>query len=161
MSFASRALEICRRDWSAGRTDESHVRDLLKCRSVNIEGLEEFLHETYPSEVRWAAARVLMEKGQTKDVVAAAMLSQDRESILALLSLMAKHKMGLDALENLVSSEDTMIRDAAVEMFRRAGKVDVIFPLIFDKDDAVVQRIKRYINEAGQRGQTCDARGPA
>ena len=161
MSFASRALEICRRDWASGRIDEGHVRDLLRCRNVNVDGMEEFLHESYPSDVRWSAARVLMEKGQTKEVVAAAMLSQDRESVLALLSLMAKHKVGLDTLESLVSSRDTMIRDAAVEMFRRAGKVDAIFPLIFDGDDAVVQRIKRYINEAGQRGQTCDARGPA
>jgi HEAT repeat protein len=155
-------LDICRRDWSAGKVDEGHVRDLLKCRNADVQGLEEFLNESYPSDVRWAAARVLMEKGQTKEVVAAAMLSQDRESILALLSLMAKQKVGLAALEGLVSSEDTMVRDAAVDMFRRAGKVDVIFPLIFDKDDAVVQRIKRYINEAaGQRGQTCDARRPA
>jgi hypothetical protein len=46
-------------------------------------------------------------------------------------------------------------------MFRRAGKVDVIFPLIFDSDDGVVKRIKRYINEAGQCGQTCGAREPA
>ena len=149
MGFANRAVEVCRRDWSSGKVDESHVRDVLKCRNVDVQGMYEFLHETYPSEVRWAAARVLMEKGQTKEVVAAAMLSQDRESILALLSLLGKHKVGLEALERLISSEDTMIRDAAVEMFRRAGKVDSIFPLIFDEDDCVVKRIKRYIEEVG------------
>lgn len=150
MGFANRAVEACVRDWSSGRVDEGNIRNLLKCRDVNVSGMEEFLRESYPSEVRWAAARVLMEKGQTKEVVAAAMISQDRESILALLSLLGKNKIGIDALDGLISSEDTMIRDAAVEMFRRAGKVDVIFPLIFDRDDNVVKRIKRYINEAGQ-----------
>jgi len=131
--------------------DEGHIRDVLKCRNVDVNGMEEFLNEKHPPEIRWAAARVLMDKGQAKEVVAAAMLSQDRESILALLSLMGRNKQGIEVLEGLVSSEDTMIRDAAVEMFRKAGKVDAIFPLIFDRDDIVVKRIKRYIDEAGQR----------
>jgi hypothetical protein len=147
--FGSRAVEACIRDWSSGTVDEGNIRNLLKCRDVNVTGMEEYLSKSHPSEVRWAAARVLMEKGQAKEVVAAAMLSQDRESILSLLSLLGKNKVGIDALESLISSEDTMVRDAAIEMFRRAGKVDVIFPLIFDSDDGVVKRIKRYINEAG------------
>ncbi len=151
MGFANRAVEVCLRDWSVGRVDEGHIRDVLKCRNVDVNGMEEFLNEKHPPEIRWAAARVLMDKGQAKEVVAAAMLSQDRESILALLSLMGRNKQGIEVLEGLVSSEDTMIRDAAVEMFRKAGKVDAIFPLIFDRDDIVVKRIKRYIDEAGQR----------
>jgi HEAT repeat protein len=151
VGFANRAVEVCLRDWSVGRVDEGHIRDVLKCRNVDVNGMEEFLNEKHPPEIRWAAARVLMDKGQAKEVVAAAMLSQDRESILALLSLMGRNKKGIEVLEGLVSSEDTMIRDAAVEMFRKAGKVDAIFPLIFDRDDIVVKRIKRYIDEAGQR----------
>ncbi len=160
MGFPSRAVEACCRDWSSGKVDEGHIRDVLKCKNVDVHGIEEFLNESHSSDVRWAAARVLMEKGQTREVVTAAMLSQDRESILALLSLIGKHKVGLEALSGLITSEDTMVRDAAVEMFRRAGNVDVIFPLIFDRDDCVVKRIKRYINEAGQHRETCSARGP-
>jgi hypothetical protein len=162
VGFPNRAIEACRRDWSAGKVDEGHIRDLLKCRNIDVHGLEEFLDKSYPSEVRWAVARVLTMKGQTGDVIFAAMLSPEREDVLALLSLLGKNKLGLEALEELILSEDTMIRDAAVEMFRRAGKMDCIFPLIFDKDDAIVKRIKRYINEAaGQCGQTCGARKPA
>ena len=161
MGFPNRAIEACRRDWSAGKVDEGHIRDLLKCRNIDVYGLEEFLDKSYSSEVRWAVARVLIEKGHTGDVVSAAMMSPEREDVLALLSLLGKHKLGIEALEGLLLSEDTMIRDAAIEMFRRAGKVDVIFPLIFDRDDGVVKRIKRYINEAGQRGQTCGARESA
>ena len=161
MGFPNRAIEACRRDWSAGKVDEGHIRDLLKCRNIDVHGLEEFLDKSYSSEVRWAVARVLIEKGYTGDVVSAAMMSPEREDVLALLSLLGRNKLGLEALEGLLLSEDTMIRDAAIEMFRRAGKVDVIFPLIFDRDDGVAKRIKRYINEAGQRGQTCGARESA
>jgi len=47
-----------------------------------------------------------------------------------------------------LESDDTIVRDAAIDMFRRTGKTDALFPLIFNTDDNVVKRIKRYINEA-------------
>lgn len=155
MGFPERAVEACLRDWSAGKVDESHIRDVLKSKKVDVAGLEVFLGQEHPHEVRWAAARVLSEKGQIAEVVKAALLSQDRETFLEMLSLIGRQDAGLEALENLVSSSDLLVRDAAVDMFRRAGKTDVLFPLVFDQDDNVVKRIKRYIDEAGQRGKTC------
>jgi HEAT repeat protein len=133
---------------------ETHVRDILRCRNVDVSALEEFLGEEHPHEVRWAAARILAVKGRIKEVVKAALLSEEREDILNFISILGKQNAGLEELESLLSSEDTMVRDAAVDMFRRAGNSDVLFPLIFDRDDVVVQRIKRYINEAGQCRQT-------
>ena len=54
-------------------------------------------------------------------------------------------------------SPDLIIRDSCIEMFRRLKMADCLFPLIFDKDDTLVQRIKRYLeNEERQNSKaTC------
>lgn len=161
MGFSERAVEACRRDWLSGVVDENHVRDVLKSKKADVSGLEEFLGESYSHEIRWAAARILSEMGRISEVVSAALLSKDRESIFGMLSILGKSNVGLDALECLLSSEDTMVRDAAIDMFRKAGQEEILFSLVFDKDDSVVKRIKRYIDEAGQRRQTCSSREPA
>jgi len=154
MGFADRAIEACRRDWFDHRVDENHVRDVLKSRISEALWAFEYTEDYYPSEVRVAAARVLVEKdeGGIGQVSNMALREKERETLIEFLRILGKKGAGLDTLEGMVSSEDTMIRDAAVEMFRRTGKVDAIFPLIFDKDDIVVKRIKRYIDEAGQCG---------
>lgn len=161
MGFAERAVEACRRDWSAGRVDESHVRDVLKSKLADVGSLHEFTDPQCPMEVRMAAARVLAEKGLIDNVVVMALAEQERETLIELLRILGRKGAGLESLEALVASEDTMVRDAAVEMFRRTGQTDALFPLIFDQDDSVVRRIKRYIDEAGQRGETCRSREPA
>ena len=151
MGFAERAVEACERDWLSGTVDENHIRNVMKCGFVDVQVLEKFLDRAYAHEIRWSAARILSEKGRIKEVVKAALLSEDRESILGLLGILGKSGAGLDELEKLLSSNDTMVRDAAVDMFRRAGNVSVLFPLIFDEDDAVVKRIKRYFEAVEQK----------
>jgi len=87
-------------------------------------------------------------KGMMKDVFKEYLSDQNRENILKLMSLSGKTKEEADDLICLLESEDTMIRDEAISMFRKIGDVNSLLPLIFDSDNAVVQRIKRYINEA-------------
>lgn len=157
MSFQERAVEVCRRDLESGVVVETHIRDVLKCKRIDVTSLEEFLNSEFPSSVRWAAARILSVKGRIKEVVKAALLSEDRESLMNFLSILGKQEDGLEELAGLLTSDDLMVRDAAVDMFRRAGNVDLLFPLVFDQDDNVVKRIKRYIDEAGQRRQTCSS----
>jgi hypothetical protein len=154
MSFQERAVEVCRRDFESGAVVETHIRDVLKSKRVDVTTLEAFLNSEHPSSVRWAAARILSVKGRIKEVVKAALLSEDRESLMNFLSIMGKNKDGLEELEGLLTSEDLMVRDATIDMFRRAGNVGVLFPLVFDQDDVVVKRIKRYIDEAGQCRET-------
>ena len=146
MGLAERAVEACDRDWSSGMVDENHIRDVMRAKQADVTRLEKFLGFEFSHEVRWSAARILSEKGRVKEVVRAALISKDRESILEFLGILGKNSAGLEELESLIASRDTMVRDAAVDMFRRAGNVDVLFPLIFNEDDAVVRRIKRYLN---------------
>lgn len=162
MTFADRAIETCRRDWFAGKVDESHVRDVLKSRISEAIWAFEFTEACHPTEVRVAACRILAEKdsGGIGRVSQLALMEGDRETLIELLRILGRSGAGLETMESLIASEDTIVRDATVDMFRRTGKVDALFPLIFDKDDVVVKRIKRYINEAGQRGEVCGSRGP-
>lgn len=157
MGFPERAVEACRRDWAAGRVDESHIRDVLKSKRVDVSSLVEFMGQDRPVAVRMAVARLIADKGDISLVVKMAMEEHDRDSLFELLRMLGKSGVGLEVLETLVSSEDTMVRDAAVDMFRRAGKVDALFILVFNEDDQVVKRIKRYINEAGQCGEACSS----
>lgn len=152
MGYQERAVEACRRDLASGRVDENHIRDVLRSRITDASWAWEYTNAYHPVELRIAAARVIIEKDQggVKRVMDMVLAEQERETLIELLRILGKKGGGLEALENLVSSEDTMVRDAAVDMFRRAGKVDALFLLIFNEDDMVVKRIKRYIDEAGQ-----------
>jgi NAD(P)-dependent dehydrogenase (short-subunit alcohol dehydrogenase family) len=157
MTFPERSVETCLRDWASGVVVETHIRDVLKCRQVDVSAVEPFVRSP-EVEIRKAAARILAEKGRVDLVVIATGQEEDSEVQYYLLQLLCRpverQRVTLEALEKLIASENTMIRDAAVEMFRRAGQVEALFPLIFSDDDNVVKRIKRYINEAGQGGET-------
>lgn len=161
MGFPERAVESCRRDWSLGTVVETHVRDVLKCKAADVSSLEEFIGESHSQEVRVAAARVIAAKGNADVVISAALKEGNRDVLFEILSILGTTRTGLDALNGLISSEDTMLRDEAVDMFRRTGNTDVLFLLVFDRDDNVVKRIKRYIDEAGKYGKTCCSRRPS
>ena len=54
---------------------------------------------------------------------------------------------GIEILAELLNNENPFVKEAVVRMFRRIKRSDCLFPLLFDKDDSVVNRIKRYIHE--------------
>ena len=66
--------------------------------------------------------------------------------LLDMLKYLSKEVQGIEALDKLLRDSDSLVREAAIGMFRRMGKVDVLFPLIFDSDSLMVERIKRYLS---------------
>jgi len=52
---------------------------------------------------------------------------------------------------DLLQSENPVIREEAITMFRRSGRADCLFGLLFDDDDGLVSRVKRYIEEADEK----------
>jgi hypothetical protein len=42
--------------------------------------------------------------------------------------------------------EDETFREDAISLFRAVGETDSLFPLVFDKDDGLVRRVKGYIH---------------
>jgi len=55
-----------------------------------------------------------------------------------------------NALERMVNSDDPLVKEEAISMLKRVGKADSLLPLLFDSNDALVNRVKRYINEQNQ-----------
>ena len=151
MGFGERAVAACVRAMAAGTITGRQVNDVLGCKSVNVAPVARFLVSDDPM-VRRAAARIIGEKrGPVQPLMDAAMREEDKSVLFEILTQMGKHPEAVEELANLVNSEDEAIRDVVIDMFRRAGRQDCLFTLLFDRDDAVVERIKRYINE--QEGQ--------
>jgi len=151
MGFAERALDACMRAMENGTISERHVGDVLKCKNINVQPLAPQLKSEH-SIVRRMAARIIGAKGgDITCVLDAAIKEEEKDVLVEMLSAVGKRGEGLDALERLLNHDDCLIREEAISMFRRAGQAELLFPLLFDEDDLVVKRIKRYINE--QEGQ--------
>ena len=154
MNFADRAVQMCVRDMEAGMSDELHVQDVLKCKKVDVSPIEKFLISSCAS-VRWSAARIIGEKGNVGLLLKVAQAEDDPFILAAIMKLLGKRKTeGIEVLARLLESEDFRLKEAAIQMFRDAERTDPLFPLLFDSDDVMVHRIKRYLNEQEQSGKT-------
>lgn len=147
MNFAQRAVESCRRDWENGMVVESHVRDVLKSVRPDVSTLEPFIRKPCSSEVRVAAARILAENGKAALVVEEISTETERDVVLQFLGCLTSSKVGLESLSSMLASDDKMIRDDVVDVLRRAGMTEDLFPLLFDDNDLTASRIRRYMNE--------------
>jgi hypothetical protein len=112
--------------------------------------LEGFIGFEYPSEVRLASARVLASAGDFKKIIEVSLLEQDKTMLCELIGIIGGKGDGVEALYGLLESQDTILRDSVIDMFRRTGKSDQLVSLLFGSDEKLIKRIKRYINEQGQ-----------
>ena len=149
MDFADRAVEMCRKDFVKGMVCEMHIRAILKCKDVNVNVLLPFLKNVFP-DIRMAASRIIVSKGNAKEVVEALLSETESTNVFQMIKLIGERGEGLELLEGMIESEDTIVRDSIVEMFRKAGKADSLVALLFNDDDKIVRRVKRYIDETGQ-----------
>lgn len=147
MGFMERAIDACRKSFEAGVVSERDVRDVLAYRVGDISSLQKFLYSD-DEMVRRAAARIFSGTGQADLLIDVALLEKDNGLLIDLLQMIGKNKEGIERLECILGSEDTIVRDEAIEMFRRAGKTTSLLPFIFENDEAMTRRIKRYFNES-------------
>ena len=145
MGFAERAVTACIKAMQKGIADEGLVNSVLKKRDVDVQRLEPFLMSS-DSMVRRKAAEIISKKGRAELVLEAALKEEDKTVLLDMLKYLGKEVQGVEALDGLLRSNDSLVKEAAIGMFRRMGKVDVLFPLIFDRDSLMVERIKRYLS---------------
>jgi hypothetical protein len=148
MVFAERLIDRCERLFRSGVVEELVVCDILGSREPDVSRIEPYLGSAI-SEVRMAAVRIIGEKGSVDSLLDAAIKEQNVRVLLEMMRRLGLRKGGVEALDRLLHHKNSIIREEAIAMFRRAGKTDSLFPLIFDEDSLVVQRIKRYINEQG------------
>jgi HEAT repeat protein len=147
MEFSDRAVAACAKAMDAGTVTARHVRDVLRSKVVDVTPVVRFL-ESEDSMVRKMAATIVGEKkGPSKPLLDAVLKEEEKSVLVEMLTQLGKHGDAVEALTNIINSDDETVRDVAIDMFRRAGRADCLFPMLFDRDDKVVQRIKRYIHE--------------
>ena len=147
MDFRDRAVEKCRKDFDIGVVQETHVRAVLGCVGPDVSCMTVFLHSEMP-EIRMAASRIIASKGRAEDVVVALMSEENITNVFEMLKVVGQRGEGVEMLEGMLDTDDMLVRDSVMDMFRKAGKASSLFPLVFDKDDKVVRRVKRYIDES-------------
>jgi HEAT repeat protein len=140
---------------SDGTLSERHVRDVLKCKNVNVQYLQKHLSSDNPL-IRRAVARIIGKHGCVQPLLDVALNEEDQTVLREILQAVGERGEGTEAFQRMINSGDALIREAAITMFRRAGKAESLLPLLFDRDDVMVSRVKRYINEQ-KRKQAADS----
>lgn len=147
MDFGERVVNTCVRAMSNNIANEMLVQDILQCKHVNVSPIEPFLVDKSWT-IRWMAVRIIGEKGNISTLLKAAFGEENKFILAEMLGYLGKRKAeGIEALEGLLKNGDSLIKEAAITMFRRAGKPNSLFPMLFDEDDVTVQRVKRYFDE--------------
>jgi HEAT repeat protein len=130
-----------------GVASERLVRDILKDKEsqIDVSCIEPFLGHADPM-IRRMAARVVGAKGDTCVLIRVILKEKDDDVLTDMLDALVAGD-GTETLAELLNSGNPFVKEAVVRMFRRTKKNDCLFPLLFDKDDSVVNRIKRYLYE--------------
>jgi len=132
-----------------GKLSPRHVRDILrhKSRDIDIEPIVPLLQSDDPWIRKCVAQIVGAFGGNQKSLIEAAKCEDDRDVLLELLKQLVSTKEGLEEMVYLLESEDKAVKQSGIDMFRKAGRADCLMGLLFDDDDELVSRIKRYMNE--------------
>jgi len=139
-------VDACVLAMESGTVSDSHYRALLKCRSVNVQSLARFLTSSNPI-VRTVAAKIIGALGDVSPLLDAALREEDKCVLTVMLKVLGERGEGLEALERMVCAPNSIMMEEVITMYCRAGQADALFPLLFEKDEHLVTRIKRYINE--------------
>ena len=145
-AFDKRAVSACESAMRNGTLCQRHVRDVLKAREPDVESIECFLDNEDPM-IRIGAARVVGMRGDVSRVISAILKEEDREVLIDMMSVVAERGKGFGELGEMLIGRGDVVRDEVIEVLRRTGKAGALLPLIFDKDDSLVERVKRYMNE--------------
>ncbi len=146
MSYPERAVRSCVRAMKLGMVSLRHVRNILKCRSVDVTSVEQFLNDKNDF-IRKYAVEIIGQKGNSTLLVDMALRENDKQVLLAIMTQLSKSKEALEEVAVLLDSEDSYIKSSAVDMFRRANRSDCLFPLLFGDDEELIERIRKYIEE--------------
>lgn len=125
-----------------------HIDDIVRwCKGKDISEITDLINSEN-AWVRRCVTEVIWKIGDKKIIIEAVKKEEDTNLLLFMLKCLMSCTEGLEEIIFLLDSKDTVIKESAIDMFRRAGKSELLFPLIFDNDNELVGRIKRYIEEA-------------
>jgi len=154
--FPKRAVEMFY--WAAKekRLSPRHVKNVLKYkRVVDVSCLIPFLR----SEDGWTrrcAAQAIGGAGRFGEIIKVAADETEKETLLAMLRVLFKSREGIEELVAFLNSEDQIVRETTIQMFRRAGRADCLMTLLFDTNDETVERVRGYMREQDGKKESTD-----
>lgn len=146
MRFPERAVLNCVQAMRKRIVSARHVKDVLKYDDVDVTPIESFL-ESEDSMVRRMAAQIISERGDISKIVEMATNEKERGIVMTIVKALRRRKVGPEELIDLLNSNDSVLKEAVIQMFRKTGNTKNLFILLFDRDRQMVSRIKRYIEE--------------
>jgi len=150
LTFPERAVRSFVLAADARKISPRHVRDVIKYSDVDVMPIMKFLKHDDPW-VRKCAVQVIGARGNKRKLIEMTMDEDDRYVLIEICNQLTNTKEGLEDTVALLVDEDVLIREAAINMFRRAGRADCLMTMLFDKDDEVVNRARRYMREMDER----------
>lgn len=149
MSYPDRAVKRCVHLFREGKVRPAVVRSVVEYKGVDVGPVEPFLSSRDPF-VRRAACQIIGAVGNAALLVDVVDGEEDRGVIVE--SLKHLHRVGGDVhrVSHLLTHPDPAVQEAAIDMFRRAGRSDCLYMLLLDDDDHLVRRAKRFVEEHGE-----------
>ena len=147
MKFPERAVKACVTAMKANSISPRLVSNVLKYDSVDVSPIETFLFHNNQI-IRNFAVQIIGEKGDPMKLIDAAKQEEDSQVLQNIFIQLSKTKSKVEELVGQLESKDEVIKNEAIRMFRKAGRSDCLFSLLFDDDEEVVQRIRGYLENA-------------
>jgi hypothetical protein len=117
---------------------------------VDVSDIEPFLNSPEPI-IRAGAVTVIGAKGDMGKLVERAKVEDERQILMQIIQAFVDRPEGVEKIVELLESKDGIVFEETVDMFRRVGRADCLFGLVFSQDKELVERVKRYINEHKER----------
>jgi hypothetical protein len=146
LHFPKRAVQTFVDAARAGKLGPRHISDITRYEDVDVSPIEIFLFDVDPW-VRQCAAKVISARGDKKKLVEVAKNEKDKMVLMTVIEGLTHQKEGLEDLAHMLSDKDSSIVNDVIQMFRRAGRTDCLLALAFSNDDAVVARVKKYMED--------------
>ena len=155
LSFPQRAVRACVNAMRFCRVSPRHVADVLKYRDVDVTPIERFLSARH-SVIRRAAIRIVGEVGDVRKLIEVARRETESAGLRLVLRYIGKRlpRGELKNVMDVLCNENPLVREEAIQMYRRRGMADCLFALLFEDDDALVDRVKKYIEEQDAQEET-------
>ena len=146
MNYSERAVKACVYAMKKGIISLRLVNNVLKCKKVDVSSIEPFLNDKNDF-IRKHAVTIIGKKGDASLLVDLALKETSKQVMLNIMENLAGKKQALEKIVVLLESKDQVIRNSAIQMYKKEKRSDCLFILLFDDDDKLVQRIKKYIED--------------
>lgn len=147
---AQRAVDSCLRAAADGRLTPAHIQMVLECEGVDLSAFSRFLEEGTSDMVRCLVADIVAKYEPGLVVETAAREAGNPRLFNAMCKALAM--VGFKEVEPLVPilrGEDVVAPNRVLRLFVEVGRADLLFPLVFDGDERMVERVKRYLHGQG------------